>query len=203
MIYDIDVKKLYSAGYTLPELLTLIMVKEGISQQNEMPVLEDNGLIEYTVVGFPVITNDGLDRLNTLLASCKLNKKPVKPKNKDEDFMELAIRVRELFPTGLKEGLNQTWKGSISQIKQRLKTFKQMYPDYTDDQIVEATKKYVETYQGNTQYMRTLKYFIFKNVREFDEEGNIRIRTISDLAEYIDNLEDTTVSPQFQFNELK
>ena len=53
MIYDIDVKKLYSAGYTLPELLTLIMVKEGISQQNEMPVLEDNGLIEYTVVGFP------------------------------------------------------------------------------------------------------------------------------------------------------
>lgn len=203
MIYDIDVKKLYSAGYTLPELLTLIMVKEGIFQQNEMPMLEDNGLIEYTVVGFPAITDDGLDRLNTLLASCKLDRQPAKPKVKDEDLMELAIRIRELFPAGLKEGLNQTWKGSVSQIKQRLQTFKRMYPDYTDDQIIEATKKYVETYQGNTQYMRTLKYFIFKNVREFDEEGNTKIRTISDLAEYIDNLEDTTVSPQFQFNELK
>lgn len=66
----------------------------------------------------------------------------------------------------------------------RLKLFFKKYGnEYTDEQIIQATKKYVEGFNGNYTYMRLLKYFIFKEKvgASGEVEGD------SELISYIEN----------------
>ena len=50
-----------------------------------------------------------------------------------------------------------------------------------------ATKKYVESFNGNYTYMRVLKYFIWKDEKRVDSDGMGYVNEISDLATYIEN----------------
>jgi hypothetical protein len=46
----------------------------------------------------------------------------------------------------------------------RLKKWYEKYPNnYTDDEIVEATERYVTSFNGNYAMMKILLYFIMKN----------------------------------------
>ena len=40
--------------------------------------------------------------------------------------------------------------------------------------------------------MRILKYFIFKSVRKVNEDGVVYVEDVSQLAEYLENSDDTT-----------
>ena len=69
-------------------------------------------------------------------------------------------------------------------IVRRLKLFFKKYGNtYTDEQIIQATSKYVEGFNGNYTYMRLLKYFIFKEKvgAASEVEGD------SELISYIEN----------------
>ena len=77
--------------------------------------------------------------------------------------IELAERMRQLFPQGKKDGTNYQWRDSKVIIAQRLVAWRKMFCiDATDDEIVAATKKYVDSFNGNYGLMRLLKYFIMK-----------------------------------------
>ena len=54
---------------------------------------------------------------------------------------------------------------------------------YTKDQILQAAKKYVESFNGNYQYMKLLKYFIFKEKIGVNGE----VEGDSELLNYIEN----------------
>jgi hypothetical protein len=69
-----------------------------------------------------------------------------------------------------------------------LKKFFKLYGNkYTDEQITTATQNYVSSFNGRYQYMRVLKYFIWKDEKKVDSEGVGHIEEVSDLAAFIEN----------------
>lgn len=97
-----------------------------------------------------------------------------------ESLMELASKLREVFPKGMKIG-SSAWRGNVREITLRLQKFFKLYgTKYTLDQIFDATKRYVETFNGDYSRMRILKYFILKHDKDTGED-------ISDLATFLEN----------------
>lgn len=114
--------------------------------------------------------------------------------NSEDRFKNLAIKLRELFPEGRKEGYAYTWRDSVSIIADRLKKFTMKYGDYSDEEIIDATKRYVASFNGNYRYMQLLKYFIWKNKTTGGEliEGRLvgEVEKQSQLASYLENKEE-------------
>ena len=73
-----------------------------------------------------------------------------------------------------------------------MKKFFKLYDNtYTDEQILNATKNYVTNFNGNYNYMRVLKYFIWKDEKKLHEDGKMGVVEVSDLANYIENADST------------
>ena len=101
-------------------------------------------------------------------------------------FDNLAEKLRELYPKGKKDGTNYMWRDSNPIIAKKLKSVVAKYGNcFTDEQAINATKRYVESFNGNYRYMQLLKYFISKKVII-----NGEIEETSQLLSYIEN-EDT------------
>lgn len=107
------------------------------------------------------ITQQGVDFVESIFLNSEF-----KPKEKEVDrFEELATKLRELFPKGKKPGTSIMWRGSNYEIVKKLKTLiKKTGAEFTDEQAIEATKKYIESFNGNYAYMQVLPYFILKQV---------------------------------------
>ena len=74
------------------------------------------------------------------------------------------------------------WRDSTKVIAERLTLFFKKFGEYSKEEVIDATKRYVESFNGNTQYMQVLKYFILKPDKEVG--GNISM-----LASYLENKE--------------
>lgn len=96
----------------------------------------------------------------------------------------LAKTLMEIFPLGNKPGTPYAWRSNKRDVTLKLNKFFKEYEDpknpFTDEQIIEATKRYVESFNGNYTYMQLLKYFISKKDLVKGEEK-------SELASYIEN----------------
>lgn len=105
----------------------------------------------------------------------------------DARIERLAERLMEVFPKGKKEGTPYYWKGNKKEIKDKLKKFFVYFGNsYTDDQIVQAARMYVASFNGDYRFMRLLKYFIWKNDIKRDAES-ASVEQVSELASYIEN----------------
>ena len=114
--------------------------------------------------------------------------------NSDERCNTLADKLREIFPAGKKPGYAYTWRDSTSCIADRLKKFFLKYGDYRDEDIIRVTKEYVDSFNGNYQYMQLLKYFIWKNKVTGEEvvRGRVvgEVERQSQLAAYLEDTPD-------------
>lgn len=104
--------------------------------------------------------------------------------DKDSEFTELATELREIYPAGRKDGTTYMWRGTTAEVAKKLKTLVVKY-GYTinKEDVLKATKEYVNSFNGNYRYMQLLKYFILKSVR--DADGNVDIK--SELMSLIEN----------------
>ena len=111
--------------------------------------------------------------------------------NSDDRCNALADKLREIFPAGKKPGYAYTWRDSTSCIADRLKKFFLKYGDYRDEDIIRVTKEYVDSFNGNYQYMQLLKYFIWKNKVTGEEvvRGRVvgEVERQSQLAAYLED----------------
>ena len=113
----------------------------------------------------------------------------------------LAEQLRQLFPKGIKSG-NAAWRGNIREITLRLQKFFKLYGNkWSDEQIIDATQRYISHFNGDYTFMRILKYFILKSEKKVDEEGNGYIEDISELATWLEN--DTEVNNDNWLNEIR
>lgn len=138
------------------------------------------------------VTESGKETINTIIAESSLSQDTV-----SNDEM-LAMQLRSLFPEGSKAP-GHTWKSSAREVSLKLKRWRVLYGktvmddgtihQWTNDEIFEATKRYVESFNGNYKFMRTLKYFILKYEIKATEEGGVREET-SDLASVLNSTED-------------
>ena len=95
---------------------------------------------------------------------------------------ELADKLRNIYPKGKIPNTNYYYKSNKSDIINKLKTFFNKYgTQYTDEQIINATQKYVNSFNGNYTYLKLLKYFIWKDERLKGESVQ------SLLADFIEN----------------
>lgn len=117
-------------------------------------------------------------------------------KDNDSRYMALADKLRELFPTGRKPGTQLQWRDSTKVIAQRLKAFTKKFDiHFTDEQAINATKKYISGFNGNYQFMQVLKYFIMKaNTEDGTSTMNSQLLSYMDNAGQEDQLSNDWVS---------
>jgi hypothetical protein len=181
MKYSIDEKTALKHHLNMNEILALMLFKQGCN----VPVLIDTMLKRELIVqdmfGNYLITKHWDDELQKVLLESD------KDIPKDNDLNHLVGQLRELFPKGIKTG-SAAWRGNVREIKLRLQKFFKIYENvYSDEAIIEATRKYVESFNGNYTYMRILKYFILKDEIKIDEEGNRYVEQVSELANFLEN----------------
>ena len=83
----------------------------------------------------------------------------VKTKDDGLDYIGVAAELRTLFPKGVKPGTNSRWVDGIALVAKRLRQFTTKYGVFTKDEIIEAAKRYVASFNGDYSKMRTLRYF--------------------------------------------
>ena len=181
MKLTIDQTILENNNLTLEEFLVLFLsareVDIGvISQSLVAKGLADKDLFSS---GKLVISDKVKDLVSTI--SIESDKNVI---DKDSEFTELATELREIYPAGRKDGTTYMWRGTTAEVAKKLKTLVVKY-GYTinREDVLKATKEYVNSFNGNYRYMQLLKYFILKSVR--DADGNVDIK--SELMSLIEN----------------
>ena len=76
-----------------------------------------------------------------------------------------------------------------SEVSKALNRFFTQFGNYPEDEIIDATKRYVASFQGNYTGMRLAKYFIMKNPIKQDENGKGYVEQVSDLLTFLENKE--------------
>jgi len=180
MKYVINTEECDKVGIKLPTFLYLLSVysKQLITDScsydaSNRSLLTFRGKDTYGNPISPELTEYGKDIIESILKNSENNMPS------PEEITTLAETLRSIYPEGKKPGTPYNWKGSQKDIERKLEKFFIIYGrEYTEKQIIDATKEYVEAFKGDYRFMRLLKYFIWKK-----EEGV----ESSDLADYIDN----------------
>ena len=162
MKYIIDTEILEREGIGLDEALYLLSVykKKPINFNTVQKAKVENKILKFENPRDPVkITPKGQSYIESILAKSKIH---VSSDNL-ERYRDLADKMREVYPKGLKPGTNYQWRDSTAIIADRLMKLVAKYNiEFTDDEAVSATKRYIASFNGNYRYMQILKYFISK-----------------------------------------
>ena len=170
-------------GITIDEALLMLVIHNKANLERAEKALIQKGLITaerddlFQQVGWR-LTNKGTEVLDSVIMDSDKEQEP------QDRLIQLATRLKEIFPKGKKDGTNYYWTEGVALIVRRLKLFFRKYGNkFTDEQIIQAAEKYVQGFNGNYRYMRLLKYFIFK-----EEVGaNGEVEGDSELISYIEN----------------
>ena len=141
--------------------IALVLAKEGLADDYLAifsPVIED---LDSDFVSLE--ENNYLRRINGkyLITDTGLAKLTKKADNRE---VILAEELRNLFPVGKKNG-TWLWKGTQMSVANKLRPFFKKYPQYTNEDIINATKSYINSFDGKDIHssMSLLIYFIEKN----------------------------------------
>lgn len=176
MRLTVDSKACESNGLTFNEFLVLYISAKNIDVQETM-----KSLIEKKIADKDLFNENSLilsSKTKQLVERIILDSDNTVQANSDR-IKNLAKTLQELYIPGKKAGTQDYFKGSSAEIVQRLKRFFAEYGEFPDEQIIEATKKYVASFNGDYKFAQLLKYFISKKV---DGERGSRLLT------YIENM---------------
>ena len=176
---------------SIAESILLISIKENLNLEEAEKSLISKGYITANRELFNstnykwIATERGKSALNSVMVDSAISPKP------DKELEELAKKLKEIFPKGKKDGTNLYWSDGVALIEKRLKVlFKKYETRYPDEEILDAAKRYVESFNGDYRFMKVLKYFLFK-----DEKGAAgKVEESSELINYIENKGEETVS---------
>ena len=127
-------------------------------------------------------SNHKLSKKANEILSCILAESTEEIAKRVNNIEELADKLREIYPSGKIPNSNYYYRCNRQDIINKLTTFFKKYgTQYTDEQIINATQKYVNSFNGNYTYLKLLKYFIWKDERLKGESVQ------SLLADFIEN----------------
>lgn len=172
---------------TLQEFLLALVVREG--KVNEVV----NNLVSREVLvqkdGELYITQHWNDVVEGILCDAANNGIDLS----DERLLNLAVKVQECFPkqkmvNAYGQDTPFYFRCNKTEIKNKLKKFLTIYGDVPDEEIIDATKRYVATYAPKGyRGMRLAKYFIIKDDRKLMEDDEVHVEQLSDLATFLEN----------------
>lgn len=177
MKFVIDSDIIAKDGITIQEFSVLLYyIAGGVGMLNETlcDSLWNKGFLIKDIEGY-ILDNNKISLIENWATQSSMTS------STNDRLESLASKLRDLYPSGKKAGTNYYWKDSVALISQRLAMFFKKFGDkFTDEQIVQATRGYIESFNGNYQYMQLLKYFIYKRGVEKGEET-------SQLLSYMEN----------------
>lgn len=186
-------------GITIDEALLMLSIHNKVDLEKAQQSLIQKGLITadrndlFQQIGWR-LTNKGAEVLDLIIADSDKHQEP-----KDR-LVFLATKLKEIFPKGKKDGTNLYWTEGVALIVRRLKLFFKKYgSDYDDEAIIQAAKDYVRSFNGNYQYMKTLRYFIFKEKIGASKE----VEGESDLINCIENADQESSMNNDWISELR
>ena len=118
----------------------------------------------------------------------------------DERLDSLAVKLQNCFPKQkmiYPNGIASPFyfRCNKTEIKNKLKKFLTIYGDVADEDIIDATKRYVASYAPKGyRGMRLAKYFIMKDDRKLMADDEVHVEEISDLATFLENKTEDTPS---------
>lgn len=179
---EIDEAKCLKLGLTLQETLIAIAISMGKYKETVTNML-NRGIITLDLFkqGSPDITSKWKSKVDSFLAS-------------DEQRLEtLALKVQDCFPKQKLMYANDRespfyFRCNKTEIKNKLKKFLDIYGEVSDDDIIDATKRYVDTYAPKGYVgMRLAKYFILKDDKRLTVDDEVHVEQLSDLATFLEN----------------
>lgn len=179
---EIDEAKCLKLGLTLQETLIAIAISMGKYKETVTNML-NRGIITLDLFkqGSPDITSKWKSKVSSFLAS-------------DEQRLEtLALKVQDCFPKQKLMYANGRespfyFRCNKTEIKNKLKKFLDFYGEVSDDDIIDATKRYVDTYAPKGYVgMRLAKYFILKDDKRLTVDDEVHVEQLSDLATFLEN----------------
>lgn len=153
-------------GLRLEDFMLLYCIKQGLLHTEIMQDLQKEGhvvllgnMVPYNIKNYR-LTAKGNKVVEDILNSSIVTE----VKTSTSRFDNLATQMCNLFPQGKMPNTKFSWQGSPGVIAIRLKSFVRKFGDFSDEQFLNATKRYVQDYaKQNYQYMQLLKYFIWKD----------------------------------------
>lgn len=158
------------------EIITLLMIANDVDYVVTLDVLHKKSYVNYHN-GKYTLMEKGKQAIDTINFESSV---PIKDRCVQ---VSLAKQLKELFPKGKKPGTNLYWAEGEALIAKRLHKFYDKYGKFDEELILNATKKYIEGFNGDYRFMRTLKYFIW--AEKINSNGEQE--STSDLLTYIEN----------------
>lgn len=189
MKITIDEKVCLDHEMTVPEFLMALAVRSGIDGNQIHNMLNREILVEEQANSWYMVTQHWSEVLDEIL--CDSSQQCEKT---DEELLELAKKMREVYPQGkMKDRFGREtpyyYRCNNSEIVKKLKKFFTLFGNYSDEEIVDATKRYVAACHGDYNgKLRLIKYFILKDAVKETEDGN-HVEQVSDLLTFLENKE--------------
>lgn len=180
-------------GMTTQEVMLVSSIKSGLDVEQSLADLVKRQVLIKDLFGGYSVTQRWAEVCDDVLLSSD-SSIPT-----DSELSSLADKMMELMPQGRKEGTSYYFKCNKREIVLKLKKFTKLYGKYSDADILAATKKYVDSFNGDYSYMRLLKYFILKEDRKTDAEGNGYVEESSTLATLLESKGATGI-PKLNFD---
>ena len=181
MKLTIDSEVCEKNGLTLNEFLVLYLTSSKVDINKEIESLVNKGVASRDLFseGNLIFGSKDKDLVTKIIVDSDKN-----VQDNSLRLNELAKALQELYPQGKKEGTQYYWRDSTNVIEKKLKALVKKYGNcFTNEQAIAATKKYVDSFNGNYHFMQLLKYFISKNVIKGGE-----VEEQSQLLSYIENM---------------
>jgi hypothetical protein len=99
----------------------------------------------------------------------------------------LAVKMQKCFPEGKPQGGVAYYRANKREIVFQLQKFFFQYGSYSDEDIIAATKGFVDSFNGNYKYLPVITNFILKSTKALDELGNPVVKESSQLATQLEN----------------
>ena len=134
------------------------------------------GFIEYDgfdLMGQPVnpkLTQSGVNMVENILLSSEFNKEDKASKVR-LDFESIAEKMQYEFPDKKKPGTIHHWRGSKAMVAKKLQAIVKKYGViFTEEEAVDAARRYVASFGSDQTFMQVLEYFISKRDSKTGEE---------------------------------
>ena len=171
---------------TIIEVLLALAVRSSDNLQDELLNMQNREIL-VNDRGIYKVTQHWSDVLDELLSDSSGASEKT-----DEQLIKLAKQMREIFPQ--RKMLDRMgrptpyyYRCNTSEVVRKLKKFFTIFGNIPDNDIIDATKRYVASFQGDYTGMRLIKYFILKDDVKPSEDGTGHVEQISDLATFLEN----------------
>lgn len=175
----IDDKVCLKYNLTPEEVMLLLSIKGG-NYNDDIGNLEARNIISLQENRYSL----SIEWANTLDNILKESSSSI---DSEERLLNLAKQMKELFPKGKMPGTAFYYRCNNREIVLKLKKFFLQYGNYSDEEILDATQRFIASFQGDYRYLPLIKYFISKNKKVQDEDGEVHIQEVSELATYLEN----------------